>query len=542
MKKRIIPKLASSVGLVVLLVALAGCDNDPQCPPENDTPMKEQVRDYLNHCSAEVAEHQFASGYSAYFDFSNGMPFAYNDANNYRILSPVVKSLIAPHKDQWDIYSLADGQVKKVETKDMSINDVDNFIFKNVRDKKSKVIMAPINVAMTQIVSGNKPALLVTDFEEYGKSNVISKNYTGTAAYATEAFESWLLNDGVIKFYIMDFVEGLKSGELNKKLFLVVFDNKAMELSKKIDKIIPSGEYKDFVLRRDSYRVFTDYRPGKGGNYEDNADPMILQEYGSYMDGRIEFYDMANPWSTVLAELHQAKQMDKKCEGLLSKLYIDLSDEDTRNIRGLKLKVTDITEDFYAYSDHRFALRYKPQLVDDRNGDEVIQIDPKSPEACFYDAEGNLLPEYEYKPYRKPVITEELLDINQEAFERSRTENPSKTCIIIDFAKIYSDAEFQDNEIGSCNLADEELLERISKFDGHVLQVDVCVASTDFDNVQRVHQLFDFKSNSWKSDGAKLKRDLDETNECISFSILNVLQSDSLDYVDKVVHTYIIKG
>lgn len=537
MKKRIIPKLASSVGLVVLLVALAGCDNDPQCPPENDTPMKEQVRDYLNHCSAEVAEHQFASGYSAYFDFSDGMEFAYKVPENRKNLESITK-LITGFRNEWEVYSLANDQVKH---EDLSQTE----LYQIILNTRYTAIKAPINDAMSKIVSEDKLALLVTDFEEYEKSDVMGKEIIEETAYATEEFEAWLLKGGVVKFYIMDFVEILRSGNLSKKLFFVVFDNKEMELSKKIDQSLTgsSHNYQEFVLRRDCYRVYTDYRPGKGGNYEENADPMILQEYGSYFGGQIELYDMANPWSTVLSELHQAKQMDKKCEGLLSKLYIDLSDEETRNINSLKLKVTDITEDFYAYSDHQFAMRYKPLPVDDGNGNEIIQVDPKSPAACFYDAEGNMLPEYEYKPFSKSVITEELLDINQETFERSRTEDPSKTHIIIDFARIYTDAEFQDNEIGGCNLADEELLERISKFDGHVLQVDICVASTSFDNVQKLHQMFDFKSNIWKRDGAKMVREWNKTNDCISQSIQNVLQqSKEIDYVGEVIHTYIIKG
>ncbi len=535
MKKENLSKLASIVVLAVLLVTLTGCP--PKECPENDTPMKEQVRDYLNHCSTEVAEHQFASGYSAYFDFSNGMRYAYNVPENRKNLESVTK-LITGFKDEWEVYSLAYDQVKR---EDLSQTE----LYQKIINTNCTAIKAPINVALREIVNDDKLALLVTDFEEYEKSDVMGKEIIEETAYATEDFEAWLLKGGVIKFYIMDFVETLRSGNLNKKLFFVVFDNKKMELSKKIDQSMTGGahNYQEYVLRRDSYRVFTDYRPGKGGNYEDNADPMILQEYGSYSDGQIEFYDMANPWSTVLSELHQAKQMDKKCEGLLYKLYIDLSNEETRNIKSLKLKITDITEDFYAYSDHQFAMRYKPQSVDDGNGSEIIQIDPKSPEACFYDAEGNLLPEYEYKPFSKPVVNEELLEINQEAFERSRAEDPSKTHIIIDFAKIYSDAEFQDNEIGSCNLVDEELFERISRFDGHVLQVDVCVAYTSFDNASKLNQLFDFKSNIWNKDGSKMVRDLNKTNDCISRSILNVLQqSKGLDYDGEVVHTYIIKG
>lgn len=531
MKKGNLSKLASIVGLAVLLVTLTGCP--PECP-QNDAPMKEQVRDYLNHCSTEVAEHQFASGYSAYFDFSNGMPDAYEVPENRKNLESVTK-LITGFKDEWEVYSLAYDQVKR---EDLSQTE----LYQTIINTKCTAIKAPINDAMSKIVSEDKLALLVTDFEEYEKSNVMGKDIIEETAYATDEFEAWLMKDGIIKFYIMGFVETNSGVKLNKKLFFVVFDNKEMELSKRLD-LCMSGKYETFVLGGDSYRVFTDYRPGKGGNYEDTADPMILQEYGSYLDGQIEFYDMANPWSTVLAELHQAKQMDKKCEGLLSKLYIDLSDEETRNIRGLKLKVTDISEDFYAYSDYQFALRYKPQPVADGNGGEVIQVDPKSPEACFYDAEGNLLPEYDYKPYRKPVITEELLVINQEAFERSRAEDPSKTHIIIDFAKIYSEAEFQDNEFGGCDLADEELLERISKFDGHVLQVDICVASTSFDNVLKLNQKFDFKSNIWKRNGAKMVRELNKTNDCISQSILLVLQqSKVLDYDGEVIHTYIIKG
>ena len=532
MKRKSFTQKTMLIGLTMLLM-MTGCQNNQPCP-ENNTPMKEQMRDYLESRGTAEAQHRFAPGYSAYFDFSDGMEYAYKGDNKTNLES--VSKLITGFRNDWDVYSLAYDQVKH---EDMSQTE----LWQTIINTKYTAVKAPINGALGKIVADNKLALLVTDFEEYEKSDQMGKDVIEETAYATDEFEQWLLKGGVIKFYIMDFVETNDRVQLQKKLFFVVFDNKEMELSTKIDNALVGGpkNYQEYVLKRDAYEVFTDYKPGKGGNYEDVVDPMILAGFEKYRGQNVEFYDMTNPWSVVVAQHYQAKQMDSKCLGLLSKLYVNLSDEESVQIQQLKLRVTDITDDFYAYSNNKFALSFKP--VPDPATGEIV-IDPKSPTACFYDPDGTLLPEYEYAPLSTPDVYDELLVINQKAFDESRAADPSKTQIVIDFDKIYTEAEYVDDGVGGYAIADQDLLSQLSKFDGRILKVEVCVASTGYNGqLDKLSKLFDFKSNIWKRDGQRMVRLKDVPNDCISVSIRNVLkQSGKLDYSDKVIYTYIIKG
>ena len=272
---------------------------------------------------------------------------------------------------------------------------------------------------------------------------------------------------------------------------------------------------------------------------------MVLQDYALYEDFNTELYNMGNSWSDVFGLMFEAKQKDKNCEGLLSNLYIDLSDEESRSIKKLELRVTDITDDFEAYSQHKFAMSFEPKAVEDEDGNMVVSVDPKSETACFFDYEGHLLPDYEYEPMTKKVIKNELLEINQAVFDESRKESPEKTRIVIDFAKVFSDAYGYDDDQQEYVWSNEDLLDVIKSYEGKMLKVDVCVAEVDFDDNQKLKDLFDFKSNIWttKNNNAELGSfERDQLNDCISKSIQQVLTSPKLDYKGKVIYTFIIRG
>ena len=74
-------------------------------------------------------------------------------------------------------------------------------------------LWAPIEKTLKKIADEGRPALLVTDFEEYTKEGVIYRQ-----AYATPYFENWLKRGGDIQFYVTDYMEG----SLRKHLYYVV--------------------------------------------------------------------------------------------------------------------------------------------------------------------------------------------------------------------------------------------------------------------------------------------------------------------------------
>lgn len=547
MKKRFLPKFTAIAIMVALFVSCTGCKPDPACP-QNDTPMKQQVQAYLEHNRVEEANHQFAPGYSAYFDFSDGIQCARNN-NEIEKYYNKIASFISGFPKDWIVYALENEQIKPL---DYSQTDLNNAI----RSVECREIMAPINVTLEKIVRDDKLALLVTDFEEYDHSAVMGdKNIIEDAPYLTEDFEAWLLKGGIIKFYIMDYVEYPKSlPALNKKLFFVVFDDKERTLSTEIDKLFrPTNPdeleryketVKEFELKGESFKVYNDYRAGRGGNYEGQYDPMAVQEYGYYDNHNAEFYEMGNRWDQVFGQLYQAKIKDKSCDGLLSKLYIDLSDEESRSINQLELRVTDITDDFEAYSQYLFAMRYQPSLTVDENGDTIASFNLESDTACFFDQEGHLLFEYEYDgSIPKTVIKDNLFEINQDIFRESRKESPEKTRIVVDFAKVYYEAYGYDDEIEEYDWNNEDMQEVIQSFNGRVLQVDVCVALTGYDESQSLDS-FKFESHLWKKNGkGEYERKLNATNDCVYGSINNVYKhSRGLNNKGKVIYTFIIRG
>ena len=80
---------------------------------------------------------------------------------------------------------------------------------------------APIEQAIDQIVKGNKPAVLLTDFEEYNNGKIQK------AAYAKRGFIDWLAKGFNITFYKWDFEEKGKE----KCMFIAIFDDNANRLN-----------------------------------------------------------------------------------------------------------------------------------------------------------------------------------------------------------------------------------------------------------------------------------------------------------------------
>lgn len=85
---------------------------------------------------------------------------------------------------------------------------------------------APIEQAIDQIVKGNKPAVLLTDFEEYNNGKIQK------AAYAKRGFIDWLAKGFNITFYKWDFEEKGKE----KCMFIAIFDDNANHLNSAISR------------------------------------------------------------------------------------------------------------------------------------------------------------------------------------------------------------------------------------------------------------------------------------------------------------------
>lgn len=523
-------------GLIALMSTISSCVDTPIPPRPTDVlPLSQQVLEYYQSTNSE--EQDFTEGYSAYFDFSDGMEFAYKNTDTRANLKSITHT-VAGNVNDWKVYSLAADKVTE-------LNLSQTELFNKVIATKYKDMKAPIEGAIQQIVKDRKRALLITDFEEYDYDSQIKKDVIEQQAFATPYFQEWLRTGGVIKFYITDY----KENKLNKKLFFIVFDSDDLELTNVIEKTIEGNNkiFREFLLSNTPCKVFTEYTPGRGGCYHDDSGSDIVTavletgsepKYEKFAGMNVEFYPMGEAWSNVPVNVKSVKETpNSNYLGILSHLYIDLSEKDSYDIKNLKAKVYDVTDDLFSYSDNRAALRNTPDVSTDELGNPIVCFTTHPDAQFYYDATtGKLLSEYEYTKLATPAV-EHLLKVNEDVFRQSYSEDPSKTHIVIDLDDAYLNATFVQNpNTFMYELADDVLANKIAELNHRTLRVDVCLGDSDYD-INKLSELFSFESNLYYMNGKNLQKKLG-VNECLYQSIRQVFQKDDLKPQDKVIYTY----
>lgn len=308
--------------------------------------------------------HLLKDGASVYVDMSDGMNYAYATPESQKMLEAVINKLAANQAIKF--FGLAD---EKITPLDYTHTQLYNYMLNPGSYDKQR---APIEATLQRIVSENKPALLMTDFEEY-KGQVIE-----LAAYAKSYFIKWLAEGNNITFYKWDFIENGKA----KHMFLTVFDDNANRLNSlvanAVDLTNPNTERYVLGGRDFAYPMSTLYISLKqGGNYHNDKGEDIVtavvenggvNDYVSYakpyatangapgqfmpldmsLGAFAEYYPLGVKWSDAIAN---AKRMQEagvpaniKFKHFLSDLYVDFGAQNGFNIEGVEVRVFDMGE------------------------------------------------------------------------------------------------------------------------------------------------------------------------------------------------------
>lgn len=346
-------------------------------------------------------------GVDAYIDFSNGMQHAYKDAVIKDNLMGIVNKLTKTS----EFYSLANEEITPLGRQDSK--EIFNRI---VSEKSYDNTSAPIEKTLERILSEQRPAFLMTDFEEFTGGRIQLENY------AKKYFTDWLKAGNNITFYVMDFVENGKS----KHLYFTVFDDYGQSLVKEIDDALEGKQvnYTRFQLANNLFpaerfyeKQISDgenvkYKGGyfKGGNYHDpnEVDAVsMIDESGTKQSYRVlegwiaEFYpSQAESWSQILenARMLAEDKLDPQAvreekvipfRHLLSERFFNLTLNSGYDIEELDLKVYDVTGQYRKQFDENYQgndkavpvydmLKLGKNSVDDPGQFEVwIDFDPK---------------------------------------------------------------------------------------------------------------------------------------------------------------------
>ena len=449
-----------------------------------------------------------SSKYAAYFDFS-GVFIAYDDSATHQTFNSLTQK-ITGEASSFDIYSLANAKIEM-----LSGANSPAALFQKLHDSNEQgQLWAPIEKTLKKIADEGRPALLVTDFEEYTKEGVIYRQ-----AYATPYFENWLKRGGDIQFYVTDYMEG----SLRKHLYYVVFDYNSHKLSKMVADALQGApkNYSTFTLSVNSYPMATSYlSANQGGTYHDEngLDVVSLSaedgKDGSFfmMDSlRAESYSFDASWQDILNNAHQqtlANGAKVPFRHLFSNLFIDLSHADSYNIKQMAVVVTDVEKDFTLFNDWNTAMLNKPVKKHDTDG---VYLDWDGHEAGqpYYDDNGNILPEYNYPKLAqtyKPRVVNDMLVFNNDLFAQTKAKDPRRAELAIDF-----DPRFNGAIVGQSEEQANDLL-----------RIDIVVADADICPQDKINSLF-----AW--DG----------NDCLSSAIKNVLQD--MKPIGSPIYSYFVR-
>ena len=471
--------------------------------PEDVLPTKDQVWNYYSSKLDSVPS--FESGFAAYFDFSDGMSYAYKDEATRDNLKGITQKVTG---SDWIVYGMASN---RLDTLKLSQTE----LYNRITQPRYTEIMAPIEQALISITNNRKRALLVTDFEEYTSNRRIQYQN-----YAKKYFIKWLKEGGCINFYVTDYRELNQ----NKHLYFAVFDDNEGSLTKVIDAALEgrSKNYKRFSLNNDPVSAENTYTmANRGGNYHDSQgndnvtnvnenDP----EYDMYARfDNVEFYPCGDSWANIKKNAVAISEMPgpDKYYALLRGVILNAGNKDSYIVDGYALKVTNVQKDFQLYTDYQSALRNPADITVNADGTKTVDFITHHDSKYYYDpVSGEIFPEYVYTPQDCPNVPD-MFVLRSDVMEQSRKENPSKTEVAIDFSPNFT---------GVSNLVNPEDL----------LRLDVVIDKVSID-YSRLGELF-----QWGPDKNR------EMNNNLLEAVRNTLQEPELSPEGKIVYTYFIKA
>ncbi len=487
MKSKI--KFAQVATAVLCVSLLSGCTSTgPQL-----SPVEKVALYYLK----DVAASNEQDSIEAYFDFSDGMNWAYQNDTTKAILEDIVNKI--SNENGVRIYSMADDTItvlpEKTTTLFNAITSSDSYTKK----------FAPIEKTLAKIVGSNKNALLVTDFEEYTPDGKIQ-----TAAFASKYFEDWLDRGYDIKFYITDYTEEAHP----KHLYYILFNIKNHALQEKIEDAMKGHpkNYKEFLLSTNPCKLTTNYKGAAyGGCYHDSSLQDVVSgtdESGtdeSYCNfsiegwkaivkqdspffksiGRLdaEYYPMGTTWADIVKNAESASLIEgtERFTDLLRGLFVDLTFQDSYIVRKLDVIATDVQQDMDAYINSLMPqLVGKPKMVDDGAGGKVAE--PNDDQVPYYDEKGQVLSEFVYTP-QSPAQIMDVFVLNQALFENTKKTDPSHVEIGIDLKPGFN------GNIGGYN-------------PGDMIRIDLVISDCE-PNISGLSSLFSWGSNSNLADAIK---------------------------------------
>ena len=493
--------------IFLLSITLFCCcsDDNPEC--DNETAIETDYVDTEHTDFSDIIEGYNAQYNSAskasnnqiktnvYVDLSDGITkFALADQNNKKLLKQFF--LNVQSEENLNFYELSDDSV--IEYKDTQA--ISYFTNTGHKDTNGNLKQgAPIDRAFNIIAEGDDLGIVITDGELYDSQ----AKQVSTNAWASNALKQWFGKNGSLEIISTNFTETNSGNTYKKHMYLLVFipstyDGSFVELMKtdfktqgiEVDSNTYSTDVSDLYEREyinsqstgttalnDNGILASLYLDGKAFEYVDFTGANALDDWDDWFDSG----------QGIIAYTRDGQNSNTGKEEnfpLFEKLFIDLNAIDSYEVNNVKIKVSNVTENFNLYKKNFYAKRNKPDTEKTNNGEDSLDVNNFLVfNKCFnFEIDGEMAYDTDQK----------LIADTKEDYSKMLKANFKFKSAKID--NEIKDFIFLDNEEGMNNHKQGQKYEVVLKFDknfnyntkgltsktDNIIKVDVYVDEEDF--------------------------------------------------------------
>ena len=493
--------------IFLLSITLFCCcsDDNPEC--DNETAIETDYVDTEHTDFSDIIEGYNAQYNSAskasnnqiktnvYVDLSDGITkFALADQNNKKLLKQFF--LNVQSEENLNFYELSDDSV--IEYKDTQA--ISYFTDTGHKDTNGNLKQgAPIDRAFNIIAEGDDLGIVITDGELYDSQ----AKQVSTNAWASNALKQWFGKNGSLEIISTNFTETNSGNTYKKHMYLLVFipstyDGSFVELMKtdfktqgiEVDSNTYSTDVSDLYEREyinsqstgttalnDNGILASLYLDGKAFEYVDFTGANALDDWDDWFDSG----------QGIIAYTRDGQNSNTGKEEnfpLFEKLFIDLNAIDSYEVNNVKIKVSNVTENFNLYKKNFYAKRNKPDTEKTNNGEDSLDVNNFLVfNKCFnFEIDGEMAYDTDQK----------LIADTKEDYSKMLKANFKFKSAKID--NEIKDFIFLDNEEGMNNHKQGQKYEVVLKFDknfnyntkgltsktDNIIKVDVYVDEEDF--------------------------------------------------------------
>tara|TARA_B110001450_G_scaffold5715_1_gene5931 strand:+ start:1766 stop:3457 length:1692 start_codon:yes stop_codon:yes gene_type:complete len=497
--------LLAPLCLLFLSINFIGCEDESEC--DNETAIETDYVDTEHTDFSDIIEGYNAQYNSAskasnnqiktnvYVDLSDGITkFALADQNNKKLLKQFF--LNVQSEENLNFYELSDDSV--IEYKDTQA--ISYFTNTGHKDTNGNLKQgAPIDRAFNIIAEGDDLGIVITDGELYDSQ----AKQVSTNAWASNALKQWFGKNGSLEIISTNFTETNSGNTYKKHMYLLVFipstyDGSFVELMKtdfktqgiEVDSNTYSTDVSDLYEREyinsqstgttalnDNGILASLYLDGKAFEYVDFTGANALDDWDDWFDSG----------QGIIAYTRDGQNSNTGKEEnfpLFEKLFIDLNAIDSYEVNNVKIKVSNVTENFNLYKKNFYAKRNKPDTEKTNNGEDSLDVNNFLVfNKCFnFEIDGEMAYDTDQK----------LIADTKEDYSKMLKANFKFKSAKID--NEIKDFIFLDNEEGMNNHKQGQKYEVVLKFDknfnyntkgltsktDNIIKVDVYVDEEDF--------------------------------------------------------------